>query len=363
MKLVRHLARLASLLAAQPPPPPRPPRRSRSGPGLPSPPEAKPKPELRLVTRDTPAISLWGFNEPTTPELLHKLHNTHPASAVHTYLGAVSDAGARERDPSAEARWSVDWLDAVERASMDHPEGPLATLVFRPMWNLVNGRGWSVGNVVAMAKRFTDAIDGARDRHVRGFLLGDDFARYPHDSRWDEIVRRVHGLRPDARVPFHFTNHFASPAKRGGIYEHGASPSERFERLVKWLAVFRDTGAQPVFMPQFFPQAQNQTGVVAKWRRILESLEALQARDDVPEFRVEPVIQASAYNQPRGTTAAELVEQLQATLLYQGELRVTGVWLMSWTAMDSHFHWGAESQWRSGYQYAKAARGFLSQLE
>ncbi|MAF11482.1 hypothetical protein CMK11_13615, partial [Candidatus Poribacteria bacterium] len=124
---------------------------------------------------------------------------------------------------------------------------------------------------------------------------------------------------------------------------------------------FQETGASAVFMPQFFPPAKNQRGVVGRWRSIFEALEALQQRDVVPEFEVQPVIQASAYNQPRGTTGPELLEQLQATLGYGGDLKVTGIWLMAWTAMDSHFHWGAESHWRDGHEYADVVGRFLSQ--
>jgi hypothetical protein len=353
-------AALARLLATQTrpvPPPPPPPLRPDV---FPPTGEVAAKPTLRLVGSKVPSIGLWGFNETFTPALRRALHRTYPASAVHSYLGAVTSPKARERDPAAEALWSMEWLDEVERASMDHPNGPLTTLVFRPMWNLVNGRDWSVGNVVTMAKRFLDGIDGVGDRHLKGFLLGDDFSRYPYNKRWDEIVRRVHGLRPDANVPFYFTNHFASPANRGGIYEHGADLSERYLALVKWLHVFQEVGAPAVFMPQFFPQAQNQRDVVGRWRSIFEALEALQQRDAVPEFEVQPVIQASAYNQPRGTTGPELLEQLEATLGYVGDLKVTGVWLMAWTAMDSHFHWGAESHWRGGHEYADVVGRFLS---
>ena len=52
----------------------------------------------------------------------------------------------------------------------------------------------------------------------------------------------------------------------------------------------------------------------------------------------------------------------QVPVLAEGcrDLKVTGVWLMAWTAMDSHFHWGAESHWRGGHEYADVVGRFLS---
>jgi len=197
------------------------------------------------------------------------------------------------------------------------------------------------------------------ERHVLGYVLGDDFSRYPYDDRWDGIVEQVHGIHSTLDIPFYFSNHFASPADRGGIYSHGSRLSDRYAALVKWLRVFDQIGARAVFMPQFFPQAQNQRDVRARWQSIFEALSALKDRSDVPDFDVQPVIQASAYDQARGTTGPELLEQLEATLGYQGDLNIQGVWLMAWTAMDDHFHWGAESHWRKGHGYADVVGEFL----
>ena len=305
-------------------------------------------------------VGIWGCNERFGDGLAQKLMGTHPATGVHNYLGAVATGDAKERDPVAEGHWSYYWMGEVEHASLGRPS-PLHTLVFRPMWNLVNGRGWSMDDVELMARTFVDGIKNSPtgERHVLGYVLGDDFSNFRYDDRWDGIVEQVHGISPNVDIPFYFSNHFASPTDRGGIYNHGARVSQRYSALIKWLRVFGRTGARAVFMPQFFPQAQNTRDVIPRWRSVFEALSALKQRPGVPDFDVQPVIQASAYSHPRGTTGPELRQQLDATLGFQGDLDIDGVWLMAWTAMDANFGWGAESHWRKGHNYADVVGEFL----
>lgn len=332
-------------------------------------PEATPIPDpdrpSRLLKPKSPIMGMWGFNEPFGQDLRDRMIDLYPATGVMSYRGAVGDS-AKERDPVAEGLHAYQWLSRVEEASLSRPND-LATLVFRPMWNLVNGRGWSVGDVVEMARTFLDGIANgfAWNRHVLGALLRDDFARHPYDSRWDEIVTEVHGIARgrDIDLPFYFSNHMSHPVTSGGIYDHGARLSDRYSGLVKWLRVFEQIGAQAVFLPQFFPQAQNDSSVTSRWGDCFEALDALQRHQELPPFQVQPVIQASAYLQSRGTTSEELLRQLEATIGYKGKLDIAGAWLMSWSTMDSSFTWGADSQWRKGKGYANVVNDFLARSD
>jgi hypothetical protein len=317
----------------------------------------------RLRKPEFPVVGMWGFNEPFGGPLQQSLIDLWPATGVMNYRGATAEGTAKEREPVAEGHHAYHWLGQVERANLSRPN-PLGTLVFRGMFNLVMGRRWTVDEVVEMARTFLEGIanNPAPNRSVLGCLLGDDFAGWKYDSRWDEIVERVHAVAVlhEIELPFYFSHHATDPIQSDGIYNHGAKRlSDKYSGLVRWLRVFQRTGAQAVFLPQFFPQAQNVSDVTAQWADIFRNLEACQARRDVPAFRVEPVIQASAYSSPRGPTGGELQRQLQATIGYDGKLDVTGCWLMSWTAMSESFTWGAESQWRKGRGYADVVGEFL----
>ena len=318
----------------------------------------------RLLKPKFPVVGMWGFNEPFGRGLVTKLTDLWPATGVMNYRGATAEGTAKEREPVAEGIHAYQWLGQVELANLSRPN-PLNTLVFRGMWNLVRGRGWTVDEVVVMAQTFLDGITNnpAPHRNVLGCLLGDDFAGWNYDARWDEIVERVHAdaaLR-DIELPFYFSHHANDPIQTDGIYSHGAKRlSDKYSGLVQWLRVFQRVDATAVFLPQLFPQAQNITDVGSRWQDIFRNLTECQARRDVPKFRVEPVIQASAYSTPRGPTAEELRRQMQATIGYEGRIDVTGCWLMSWTAMDKSFTWGAESQWRKGRVYADVVEEFLA---
>ena len=270
---------------------------------------------------------------------------TYGNTSAWGYLPYETDRAKRQAYTFGE--WMLRIKEANASAEGAGPPRHLAGIVFRGMWNLqhvTSETAWTPDEIQQMTDHFLGYFDGAGDSLpenkgsrlgrddlplLKGYLLGDDFARWPHTSQWDEIVQQVHTAQQGHSVnrPFYFTHQIFSPA----IWNEGTSYGERLNNLKPWLNVFNSADATPVFMPQFYPwedgtwDYHGERDPYVWWNIALDELLYLK-NNGYPSLKVQPVVQAYAQAKA-GPGHPDMHNQLRAVLNHS---IVEGVWLLGW---------------------------------
>ncbi len=250
----------------------------------------------------------------------------------------------------------------------------LSAIVFRGMWNLLhvnpqNEDPWTPSEIQQMANYFLEYFGGVGDplpenngnlnwddlSLLKGYLLGDDFAKYPYNCSWDEIVQRVHTSQQAYSVdrPFYFSHQGFSTA----LWDNSKPYGQRMNALKDWLNVFNNVGATPVFLPQYYPweggrwDYHDERDPYTRWPFVLDEL--LELKNNYYQLlQVQPVIQAFA-DEKAGPGHPDIHNQLRAVLNHEV---VDGVWLLGWNYPG--YTWmaylGQDNRWKDKQHIAEA---------
>jgi hypothetical protein len=195
----------------------------------------------------------WGYNSEDNPDDYPGL-NTRPKQQAYAF-----------------GEWILRIKEANASSGGAGAPRYLSGIVFRGMWNLLKTPVeaiWTPREIQQMVDYFLDYFDGVGDPLpenkgsqlsrsdlplLKGYLLGDDFAKWRYSCQWNEIVQRVHSsqLARSINRPFYFTHQVFSEFNETygtGIWENGAPYGQRLEKLRRWLDIFNIVGATPVFM-------------------------------------------------------------------------------------------------------------------
>ena len=103
--------------------------------------------------------------------------------------------------------------------------------------------------------------------------------------------------------------------------------------LTKWLNVFNETGATPVYIPQYHSWANNEwrSSNETKWyewlKRGLDEL--LPLKETYENLQIQPIIQGMSYGQQnKGPNHQEMHQQLRIVFDHEA---ADGVWILAWS--------------------------------
>ena len=287
-------------------------------------------------------------------------HPEHPVRACNLVQtgGGGEHWGYLPGQPRAkrEAHGYNEWLRCLHQANSDGRS--IKSLVFRPLWGLRKARDWSLSEIESMTALFLEmsARTGTLDS-VAGWLLGDDFTDYSYHTDWDKIVKIIHEQQQKRQLnkPFYFTNQIFAD----DIWSNRLPRGYRLRKFRKWLKVFNEIPAIPVFVPQYYPWASSKwdkrprPGQYKWWKEGLDELRILK-HSYCPTLRVQPIIQGSALKIDSGPKHVDIRNQLRTVLDHP---ITDGVWILGWRPLGvpgNPVFWASRENWTTGINIAEA---------